>query len=139
MITRLYHAYDPPPAVDLECKDRSLTQQSEAKDADINTIVARFEKTGILPAAQREGLFLDVSNMPDYRQALDQVNQTNQYFMTLPAKTRLRFNNDAAEFLDFISDGNNKNEAIELGLLPKEENDQTRDAPKDTLPAGSSE
>ena len=39
-------------------------------------------------------------------------------FMALPAAVRERFNNDPAELVDFVSDVNNRSEAIDLGLIP---------------------
>ena len=42
-------------------------------------------------------------------------------FDNLPSDVRNRFNNNPAQLLDFVADPENKEEAIELGLLPKPE------------------
>lgn len=105
----------------LACKDVSLTRQSEADAADINKIMARYEKTGVLPVSQREALFIDVSEMGDYRSAVEQVELVNEYFRQLPAKVRAEFDNEPARLLDFMSDPANEGRARELGLVEKEE------------------
>ncbi len=122
MDTRIYSTYDPPPGQVLICPEESRTRQSEAAACNINNIMARYEKTGVLPLQGREGFFADVSEMGDYRQAMDQVERGQQAFMLLPAGVRARFANDAAQFLDFVSDPANRDEMREMGLLePLEE------------------
>lgn len=116
----VYDEANPPPKGGLECKDKSLTRQSEAADADINVIVKRFEQTGVMPVDQREALFMDVSDVGDFRQIRDHVNFVNEAFMQLPAELRARFDNDPSVFLDFTSDPANRSELVKLGLLPKE-------------------
>lgn len=114
--------YDPDKVSDetgLKCEDKSLAVQSQADEADINTIVRRFGLTGELPVDQRvalpEDVFFDDVN---YRDCLDLVNAANRSFMTLPASVRSRFNNDAALFVDFASDPANLEECRKLGLAP---------------------
>lgn len=96
--------------------EKSLTSQSEADSADVNLIVSRFQKTGLLPGFGDPGQFLDVSQVPDYRGALEQVKLADAAFMQLDAKVRARFDNDPAQFLDFVSDPANGPEMVTLGL-----------------------
>lgn len=84
-------------------EEEGRTRQSEKDQADINKILARFEMSGILPLVSRPGEYLDLSAVPDYRSALDQVNFANEYFMSLPAEVRVEFGNDPAVFLDAVS------------------------------------
>lgn len=115
--TRVYSTFDPPPQELLVCQDKSLTKQSEADSCDINKIVERFEKTGILPNVnETPALYIDATKMPDYRTALDQVNMANEYFSHLNAKIRAMFDNDPAQFLDFVSNEDNHQHMVELGL-----------------------
>lgn len=116
-----YTAVDTPPKVQVGPFPESRTRQSEAAAADINTIVARYDKTGVLPQSAREGLFIDVSEMPDYRTSLHFIQKADDMFMQLPAHIRTKFDNDAATFLDWTSDPENRDEMIELGMLPKPE------------------
>ncbi len=114
-----YTAVDPPPKVVLRDFGPTRTRQSEAAATNINTIVKQYDRTGMLPQVGREGLFLDVSEMPDYRTSLDLITQADKMFMQLPADVRAKFNNEAAVFLDFTSGPENRDEMIEMGLLPK--------------------
>jgi len=117
MTTKIYTAFDPPPAVELLCKDKSLTRQSEMKACDINEIIKQYDRTGLLPTASLTGLYADVSTMGDYRDAINQVQLAQTFFAALPATTRATFDNDPAKFLDYCSDPNNRDGLIELGLI----------------------
>lgn len=116
-----YTAIDRPPPVVLGPFEPSRTRQSEAKAADINEIMRKYDKTGLFPQGQREALYVDVSEMPDYRTSLDTIRKADELFMQLPAVIRTKFDNDAAMFLDWTSDPDNREEMIELGMLPKPE------------------
>lgn len=112
----------------------TLTRQSEAKYADINLIMKKYEKTGVLPPATRQGFFADVSNVGDYRDALHRVQAADAYFMQLPAEYRKRFDNDPATFLDFVSDPDNIPELETMGLIQREptQNNTPAETPADT-------
>lgn len=118
-VVKVYSEYDPPPKPVLAKFEKTLTRDSEAKDCDVNVIMARYEKTGMLPVDNRQAFFADVSEMGDYRSALHQVKMADEFFMSLPAKVRSRFDNDPAAFLDFVSDPASRDEMVELGLLEK--------------------
>ncbi len=117
-----YSAVDTPPKVLVGIDPpwgKSLTKQSEAKATNINTIVAQYDKTGLLPQVGRAALFADVSDAPDYRTALDLIRQADELFMGIPARVRSRFDNDPAVFLDWTSQPGNRDEMIEMGLIEK--------------------
>lgn len=101
----------------------SRTQQQFAKEADINFIMSRYMKTGVLvdPAkiSSRTAVFDDFSSVDDYRTMHDKVINAQQAFQALPAKLRARMNNDPAEFVAFVEDEANKDECIKLGLKVK--------------------
>lgn len=101
----------------IHCTEDKFTVQSARDECDINRIVARFEKSGILPTIDRVGIFVDVSNVGDYREALERVETAREAFMRLPAVARERFDNDPATFLDFMADPANEPEAVKLGLV----------------------
>ncbi len=126
--TEIFTAYNTPPKVLLKCNDKSRTRQSEAAACDVNNIVKRFDKTGILPTDNRDLFFADVSQMGDYQAALHQVQHATHTFMQLPAAVRMKFDNDPASFLDFCSNPDNQDEMREMGLLePIEEPAPTPD------------
>jgi phage internal scaffolding protein len=103
----------------------SRTQQQFAEEADINNIIARYERTGILvdPLIDRRGqpMYGDFSNIDSYFEAQLKVAQAKQLFEALPAKIRDRFGGDAGKLLAFVEDPENREEAIELGLIEKPE------------------
>lgn len=98
----------------------SRTKQSMKEECDINGIMRRFEKTGVITHnAKREAYFADVSEVPDFAQAIEVVRKAEEMFMTLPAKVRLKFENDPAQYVRFCADPANKDAMVELGLMDK--------------------
>jgi len=99
----------------------SRTKRSEAKACDINLIMAKYQKTGQLPAMiQRQASYGDFSEAKDYQDALNTVLMAQEQFAGLPAKARDRFKNDPEEFLRFCSDPKNRDEMGKMGLLRAE-------------------
>lgn len=92
-------------------------RQSEAAETDINRIVSQFVKTGFLPQGFAEGVFADVSEIGDYRSAVERVRAAEVEFMKLPPQVRGRFDNDPLAFVEFAVDPKNKRELQDMGLL----------------------
>lgn len=115
----IFTAYDTPPKFVLEF-GTSLTRQSERDACDVNTIMRAYELTGVLPHDGKKRFYLDVSEMSDYRTALDQIHHADNLFSQLPAQVRKRFGNDPAIFLDFVADPQNQAELEEMGLIQPE-------------------
>lgn len=104
------------------CEDPSRTKQSMKEECDINGIMRRFERTGLITHnAQRESYFADVSEVPDFAAAVDVVRKAEEMFLSLPAKLRLQFDNDPAKYVNFCSDAANLEKMQELGLVDKPE------------------
>lgn len=99
---------------------RSVTRQADLDSTDINKIVARFERGG-LPLPTGESRFLDVSEVPDFRGAVDQVNRATEYFAGLPARSRALFDNNPAVFLDRVTDPRALELLVEAGVIPRGE------------------
>lgn len=97
------------------------TKQSFKQECDVNHIMARFQKTGVLDFASRyEAQYGDVSGV-NFTAAMQVIADAKTMFNEMPARVRDRFRNDPAKFLDFINNPLNKDEARELGLLKAEE------------------
>lgn len=95
----------------------SLTKQSFKDECDINRIMSKWEKTGVIDhVRQIQGQYGDFTDVKDYRSALDAVIQAQDAFDGFPAELRARFSNDPALFLDFVQDPSNMEEMIKLGL-----------------------
>ncbi|AXH74981.1 MAG: internal scaffolding protein [Microviridae sp.] len=104
----------------------SMTQQQFAAECDINEIVRRFGLTGELPDGYRPPVSGDFTNVGDFQSAMNAVRQAEESFMALPAGMRERFNNDPQQLIDFVSNDKNRDEAMELGLVPRPP-ERTRD------------
>jgi phage internal scaffolding protein len=100
----------------LICLDDSLTQQQFKEESDINTIVNRFLKTGVLPTPNTFPQYVDFEGVFDYQSAMNLVRAADESFMRMDAKVRSRFNNSPQEFLEFFANPANAQEAIRLGL-----------------------
>ncbi|WNK13070.1 MAG: internal scaffolding protein [Microvirus sp.] len=102
----------------LLCPETTLAQQQFAAECDINTIVNQFLKTGEMPDDVAKPRFGDFTGaVSNYHDALNLVIAADDAFSNLPALLRARFNNDAAEYVEFFNDPKNYDEAIKLGLV----------------------
>lgn len=101
---------------------RSRTKQSFAREADINNIMMRASKTGLLVdpsvVSNRRPNFGDFSDVVDFQSIVNRIRSVEGAFMMLSAKIRSKFDNDAGKLLDFVADPVNAKEAVDLGLLP---------------------
>lgn len=97
----------------------SLTQQQFAADCDINNILDKWSRTGELPMSARLPDYGDFTGPSDYAEALALVREADEQFSGLDAKVRARFSHDPAQFLEFMTDPANYDEAVALGLAVK--------------------
>jgi len=99
----------------------SLTQQHFANEVNINSIIARYNRTGYLTDPLKPGFsrpqFGDFSDIVDFQTAQDIVIRGNEAFASLPSAIRKRFDNDPSLFLSFMDDISNRDEAISLGII----------------------
>lgn len=119
--------------------DVPRTDQSFAKEADLNLIVARMGLTdgSILPQAPDPSHYGDFTQYPaDFRTAQDIIHQGTERFMALPAKLRAQFNNRPEELWQWLQDEENHETAVTMGLLKKREPSPPASLPT-TSPASS--
>ncbi len=104
--------------VTVDCGE-SMTKQSFRDECDVNFIMNQWKRTGELPAALVGTMppsYGDFSNPTDYMTACNQVIEAKAAFAALPAFLRDRFANEPANLLRFLSDPDNQEEAVKLGL-----------------------
>jgi phage internal scaffolding protein len=101
----------------LTCKDPSLAQQHMKDECDINVLVERFGVTGNMPVAPIEPSYGDFSGVGDYHTALNKIKAADEAFMALPAKLRAKFDHDPNALLNFLQNEENRDEAIQIGLI----------------------
>ena len=96
--------------------DPGLTDQSQAAETDVNLIVKRALKSGVLPGLDAPKIFADVSNAMSYHEAKNLIINAENQFNSLDAHVRIKFENDPAQFLSFVEDPKNAEELVKLGL-----------------------
>lgn len=112
-------AYDPPSRVRLDNNSPTMTHQSFQDECDINNIMRKYQKTGLLTHVQEYGgRYDELPSDLDYQAACNQVINARSAFDSLPSGLRTRFNNDPAAFLRFVQDPANEEEMQRLGLTP---------------------
>lgn len=118
----------------------SKTDQSQKKQCDVNEIIARYKKTGqVSHLAKNQGVYADISEIPDLLTATSNVQKAQDAFMTLPAKIRKMFDNDAIAFVNYMSDPTKVEEQIKLGLRDPLQKDESSSSSSSSPSQQSSE
>lgn len=94
----------------------NITQQQFKDDCDINKIMARFVKTGVLDHLRKEPGEYAFASADTFRDSMEIVATANSMFEALPSQIRNFFENDTANFLSFTSDPKNLPKMQEMGL-----------------------
>lgn len=99
----------------------SKTSQEFREDADINVLMARYVKTGVLPVhTDRQPFYVDADALPSFQTMQNVLIEAREAFMALPSRVRERFMNDPARFVEFATDEKNIDELRSMGLLSPE-------------------
>lgn len=99
----------------------TMTRQEFQQECDINYLIDRYEKVGVISHMNpTPPQFLDVSEVPDLLEAQRILAAAGEAFMTLPAKVRREFDNDATQFVMFAQDPANVGQMREWGLAAPE-------------------
>ncbi len=94
----------------------TLTKQAFAKECDVNNIVARYMKTGVLDhLAAKPPVYGDVEGS-DLHTLMNVVAEAHSAFEEMPDVLRARFSSPH-ELVSFVSDEGNRAEAVDLGLV----------------------
>lgn len=113
----------------------SRTKQSFRDECDINNVMKKFERTGILPEMIKQNpQYGDFSDVESFQEAQNIVIHANEQFMALDAHIRKRFDNNPAKFLEFVSYPENLDEMVKLGIATKKEKKEATppDVPSET-------
>lgn len=122
---KIYSRYDKPARKGTNTGKDSPTQQHMANEVNINMIMAKAKKTGQMPVFQNMNpMYGDVSDFGSYQEALMQIQSAQNDFNALPGAIKARFGHNPGNLLQFLSDENNREEAVKLGLIPKKEEKQ---------------
>ena len=120
METQFKTAYGPKLKVQTENNEPSKTKQNLKDNADINKIIKRYNKTGVLPNLNNlEAVYGEITSQ-DLQEALDKVDKSYEAFNEVPADIRAKFDNDAGKFIDFATNPQNIERMREWKLAPPE-------------------
>lgn len=109
--------YQPTKRVQLECNDKSRTKQAFANECNVNLIMKKYTKTGLVAhLAKHKGSYGDLINSLDYHESMNSLLEADQAFSSLPSGIRNEFQNDPASFLEFAQNPDNHDELIKMGL-----------------------
>lgn len=93
------------------------TRQEFKDECDVNQILRKFAKTGLAThMAKGVPQYGDFSNVTDYQTAIEQIKDAELSFLELPANIRRYFDNNPAKLVQWMSDPENAQEAIDMGL-----------------------
>lgn len=113
--------------------DPGVTQQHFKEEANINSIMRKYERTGVLvepgvrmSRAPQFGIFENL----DFHECQNKVALAKEAFMALPSRIRSRFANDPGRLLAFLGDEENRAEAIKLGLVTEVVKNQSTEVVK---------
>lgn len=100
-------------------KGEGRTEQSHAGEADINQIMARARRGELMDFAPEHEPHYGDATGPQYLEANIIIANANSMFEDLPAKIRSKFNHNPAQFLEFVQNPENAEEAFKLKLTTK--------------------
>lgn len=108
-------------AVEVRFHKPSRTRQEFAEECDINAIMSRYNRTGVISHVNAAvPQYLDVSVLPSFQDAMQIVLDAEAAFAGLPSTVRREFDNDPAKFVAFAEDAENLGKLREWGLAPPE-------------------
>ena len=94
-----------------------LTKQALKDQCDINLIMKRYVKTGLIEHSRRfSGEYAFATGL-EFQEALELIRQAEEMFAELPATVRREFDNRPDQFLAFVQDPANGRRLEELGLI----------------------
>ena len=118
---------------------KTPTKQSFKDECDINKIISKFQRTGVVTHVNKHAGQYGFAPAIDFQSALALVAQARDQFADLPSKIRSRFGNDPQQFLAFCENPDNRSEMALLGLLkpepPELESPPPQPAPSEPAPS----
>jgi len=102
---------------DEDGKPLYTTEQHHKKECDINCIIKKYDKTGLINHVSKfEAKYGDFTGM-EFSNMQNIVANANSAFQELPAEIRSRFKNNPKNLVEFMEHPENREEAIKLGLI----------------------
>lgn len=114
-------AYGPKIKLTTTNNDPTMTKVALAEQLDVNNIIKKYNKTGILKNAENyEAIFGDF-NETDFQESLNTIIKAEELFINVPSKIRAQFENSPGRFIDFATNPENLQQMRDWGLAHAEE------------------
>lgn len=114
-----------PGKVDMDGKIVYLTEQHHKDACDVNKIIRKYDKNGLITHVSRfEAQYGDVTGA-DFQTFQNIIAGATSKFNELPSEIRKKFRNSPQALLAFMDDPANREEAIKLGLIRNDWTDDT--------------
>ena len=98
----------------------TMTKQNLKNEMDVNNIIKKYNKTGVLPDLHKlEAMYGEITSM-DLQEAMNMHIAAEKAFMEVPSEIRKQFGNDAGAFIDYATDEANITQMREWGLAQPE-------------------
>ena len=130
-------AYSPKLRCSISFSGEGRTKQSFKAECDINTIMSRYARTGVLDhLARTPPQYADIEGI-DFQGAMQVVATAREQFAAMSSELRDRFANDPAKLLSFLQNPDNLEEGVKLGLLTRSEVPPVNDLKPQATPVAS--
>jgi phage internal scaffolding protein len=100
----------------IDLSEGGRTEQSHKSECDINNIIRKYDKTGLLVHRNEHRGEYGFVDARTYTECMNVVAKAKTMFEELPAKARDKFGGDPARFLDFVQNPNNAEAMVQMGL-----------------------
>lgn len=114
---KIHSHYDPPGRRPFITSGKTRVQQHFREECDINNIVKSGKVNDPFRVTDRKPQFGDFASVPEYQEAQNLIVESLLLFESLPSRIRARFQNDPVEYLAFVNDQGNYDEAVKLGMI----------------------
>ena len=105
----------------LACSLPTRAKQAFKDECDINVIVKRFGIGYELPSSFRLPQFGDFSGIDSFEDAANAIAVAHENFDMLPADVRARFSNNPVDFVNFVTNADNFDDVVKMGLAKAKE------------------
>lgn len=96
------------------------TEQHHKAECDINNVIKKYDKTGLITHVNTaKATYGDYTDINEYQESLNIVIKAENAFMEMPSSIRKKFGNDPGLFMEFISNPDNLEEMITLGIAER--------------------
>lgn len=96
---------------------RKMVKDAEREQADINSIIAKWIKTGSTVQPGVHAKYGDFTGVVDFHEAVNRVKEAEESFLRLPIAVKRACDQDPGKFLDLVYSAETREELEELGLV----------------------